>query len=492
MDDTRRPPHGERWAHVRFGVIGSLLAAPPAKGALREALLQLAAKEWTHPSTGKPCRFAFSTVERWYYRALRERRDPVGVLRRKVRKDRGRHRVVPAALQDALLAQYGAHSSWSAQLHHDNLAALVQADPSRGPLPSYATLRRFMKSHGLVRRRRREGRAMTDGEQRAADRLDQREVRSYEASHVNGLWHLDFHHGSLPVLLPSGEWKRPLCLGILDDRSRLACHVQWYLAEGTRELVHGLCQAFQKRALPRSLLSDNGSAMTSAEVQQGLLRLSVIQELTLPYSPYQNGKQESFWGQLEGRLVAMLEGCKDLTLAQLNEATQAWVELEYNRKVHSQLGTTPLARYLEGPDVSRASPGSDDLRHAFMVEQARSQRRGDGTVSLEGRRMEVPSRFRHLPRITLRFARWDLSRVLIVDGHSGAVLDRLYPLDKQRNADGVRRTLEPVLDVAQGPPPEPGVAPLLKKLLADYFASGLPPAYVPLTDSFTSDPEETP
>ncbi len=484
-------PHPQRWAHLRFAVIGHLLAAPPDSGSLRVALEQLAAREWTHPSTGSPCHFAFSTIERWYYQALRERQDPVGALRRKVRKDRGRPRDVPAAIQDALLAQYGAHPSWSVQLHHDNLAALVQADPSLGSLPSYATLRRLMKSQGLVRRRRRVGRALTDGEQRAAERLEQREVRSYEASHVNGLWHLDFHLGSLPVLLPSGECLRPLCLGILDDRSRLACHVQWYLAEGTRELVHGLCQAFQKRALPRSLLSDNGAAMRADETRQGLLRLSVQHELILPHSPYQNGKQENYWATLEGRLIAMLEGCKDLTLAQLNLATQAWVELEYNRKLHSELGTTPLARYLEGPDVGRPSPGSEDLRLAFTLEASRSQRGGDGTVSINGRRFEVPSRFRHLPRITLRFARWDLSRVVVVDPASGAVLDRLYPLDKQTNSDGRRRRLEPAGTVAAAPA-EPGAAPLLKRLLADYSATGLPPAYVPLTDPSTDDPQETP
>jgi hypothetical protein len=45
-------------------------------------------------------------------------------------------------------------------------------------------------------------------------------------------------------------------LGVLDDHSRLCCHLQWYLAEGARELCHGLCQAFQKRDLPRSLLYD--------------------------------------------------------------------------------------------------------------------------------------------------------------------------------------------------------------------------------------------
>jgi hypothetical protein len=47
-------------------------------------------------------------------------------------------------------------------------------------------------------------------------------------------------------------------------------HLQWYLAEGARELCHGLCQAFQKRDLPRALLFDNGSAMIAAETEQGL------------------------------------------------------------------------------------------------------------------------------------------------------------------------------------------------------------------------------
>ena len=61
----------ERWARLRFSIIGALLAAPPAKGALRPALQQLAAREWRHPSTGAPVRFGVSTLERWFYRALR-------------------------------------------------------------------------------------------------------------------------------------------------------------------------------------------------------------------------------------------------------------------------------------------------------------------------------------------------------------------------------------------------------------------------------------
>ncbi len=46
-------------------------------------------------------------------------------------------------------------------------------------------------------------------------------------------------------------------------------------------------------------MTDNGGAMTADETTQGLARLGVLHEKTLPYSAYQNGKQESFWGQIE-------------------------------------------------------------------------------------------------------------------------------------------------------------------------------------------------
>src|SRR5262249_36358955 len=200
-------------------------------------------------------------------------------------------------------------------------------------------------------------------------------VRSYEAEYVNGLWHWDCHHGSRKVLTPRGEWMTPILFGVLDDRSRLACHLQWYLAENAENVAHGLSQAFQKRGLPRSALSDNGSAMTAAGITEGLLRLGIGHPTALPYSPYQNAEQEAVWGPVEGRLIAMLEDVPDLTLAKLNEATQAWVEYEYNRKVHSEIGEAPVARFLKGPEVTRPSPDSAALRLAFTRSEQRTQRK---------------------------------------------------------------------------------------------------------------------
>ncbi len=480
MSERGKPTVHQRWAHLRFSVVGHLLASPPKRGELRGLLKALAAREWLHPTTAEPTRFGLPTIERWYYLARKARTDPVGALLRKVRTDSGQI-TLSEKLRAALLAQYAAHKSWSYQLHRDNLAALVAADATLLPLPSYSTIRRCMKALGLLKRRRLCARD-TAGAQQAEARLELREVRSFEAEYVNGLWHLDFHHGSRKVLTARGEWMTPLLLGVLDDRSRLCAHLQWYLAETAENLVHGLSQAIQKRGLPRALLTDNGSPMVAAETREGLSRLSIIHETTLPHSPYQNAKQEVFWAQVEGRLLAMLEGCEELTLAALNEATQAWVEMEYHREPHREIGTTPLQRFLAGPDVGRPSPDSAALRLAFAKEEDRTQRKSDGTVSIEGRRFEVPSRYRHLERVRVRYASWDLSHLHLIDERTGNILSRLYPLDRTRNADGKRRTLEPPALTAQVAPPAPGVAPLLKKLLADYAATGLPPAYLPKDD----------
>jgi len=466
----------QAWAHLRFSVVGHLLASPSPRGELCDELAKLASRSWRNPITGEPARFGVSTIERWYYQALRERQDPVGVLRKKVRNDAGQQTSMADPVRQALLAQYAAHKGWSVQLHYDNLVALAKGRPDV-EVPSYSTVRRFMKAQGLLRRRRLTS-ARTPGAIAAEARLDHLEVRSYEAAHVNGLWHWDCHSGSKKVLLPSGELAVPVLFGVLDDRSRVACHLQWYLAENAENVAHGLSQAFQKRGLPRSAMSDNGGAMTADEIEEGLGRLGVIHETTLPHSPYQNGKQENFWAQVEGRLLAMMEDIPDLTLGILNDATQAWVEHEYNQKLHSEIGEAPIARFLAGPEVSRPRPDSAALRLAFTRTEARTQRRSDGTVSIESRRFEIPGRYRHLERIALRYASWDLSQVHLVDPKTEKVLCRLYPQDKERNASGQRRPLEPV---AAGPSvaPATGLPPLLGELLKKQAATGLPPAYLP-------------
>jgi hypothetical protein len=107
-------------------------------------------------------------------------------------------------------------------------------------------------------------------------------------------------------------------------------------------------------------------------------------------------------------------------------------------------------------------------------------------LSIAGVRYEVPSRYRTLERLSVRFASWDLSMVHLVDDKSGALLAPLYPLDRTRNGTQSRRVLaeaasaSPTTMVATTSPSSlPEMAPLLRQLITTYDRAGLPPAYVP-------------
>jgi hypothetical protein len=61
------------------------------------------------------------------------------------------------------------------------------------------------------------------------------------------------------VLTARGQWLRPIALGILDDHSRLCCHVQLYLSETAEDLVPDLSQAIQDSQSVSSLPQTDGA-----------------------------------------------------------------------------------------------------------------------------------------------------------------------------------------------------------------------------------------
>lgn len=216
-----------RWARFRFTIIGPLLSAPPDSGCLKKELMGLSKKQWQNPTTGNPISFSVSTLERWFY-AAKLSCDPIQRLRVKRRSDAEISRSLSLEIKNAAKNQYREHPGWSYQLHRDNLAVIAKQLIPPVPEPSYSTIFRYMKSNGLNKRRVVKQRH-TAGAIIATEKLESREIRSYEVEHVNALWHLDFHHGSRKILDKSGQWQKPLLLAILDDHSRLICHAQWYL-----------------------------------------------------------------------------------------------------------------------------------------------------------------------------------------------------------------------------------------------------------------------
>ena len=148
MSTELDPLHRDRWARLRFSIIGPLLAAPPASGELSAALTALATKSWRHPHSGRDVRFGVSTLQRWYYTA-RAAADPVAALKDRLRGDIGRFPSLSPAVIAVLTTQYREHPGWTAQLHFDNLRVALAGSDS--PLPSYPTIRRFLKARGRPR-----------------------------------------------------------------------------------------------------------------------------------------------------------------------------------------------------------------------------------------------------------------------------------------------------------------------------------------------------
>ncbi len=259
--------------------------------------------------------------------------------------------------------------------------------------------------------------------------------------------------------------------------------------------MHGLSQAIQKCGLPRAVMSDNGSAMVADEFTEGLLRLGILHETTLPYSAYQNGKQESFWAHLEGRLMEMLGKVPELTLDFLNQATQAWVEIEYNRRVHREIGCSPATRFAGAAGRAAAQP--------FVGRVAGGVSPGSEAASAPKRRHDLVGRraFRNpSPLSSLPGRGGALSALGSQSGRSGGpregtVLARLFPLDRTANADGRRAVIDSrPEEVSASEPSRPPaeLPPLLRQILAEYSATGLPPAYLPKNPSTEAARKEVP
>jgi hypothetical protein len=144
---------------------------------------------------------------------------------------------------------------------------------------------------------------------------------------------------------------------------------------------------------------------------------------------------------------------------------------------------------LAGPTVTRPCPDATVLRLASTRTERRILRKSDCSAAIEGRRFEVPNRYRHLSVLEVRFAAWDLTQVHLVDPHTGTALCRLFPQDKAANASGLRRSVQPITTdpVTLPPPPARGIGPLLAPMIDRQAATGLPPPTSPRAKEMTRE-----
>jgi transposase InsO family protein len=222
---------------------------------------------------------------------------------------------------------------------------------------------------------------------------------AFAKAHANDMWQADTLFG--PYVQINGSPVQTRLIAFLDDASRVCCHGQFFPAENVDTLIESLRAAFYKRGVPACLYVDNGSIYTSREIIQICARVGCL----LAHAPVRDGaakgKIERFFrGVREQFLVRQLDLC---SLETLNRQFTAWVEQDYNARVHSVLGISPLDRFALDRNRVRFLPPNEANDELFFVEEERHVR-ADNTFSFKSLRFEAP---RHLPdrTIQIRFQR---------------------------------------------------------------------------------------
>jgi transposase InsO family protein len=178
--------------------------------------------------------------------------------------------------------------------------------------------------------------------------------RRFEAEYPNQLWQGDARHG-IPLLHPDKPGKRRMTylFAWVDDFSRKIMEARYYWDEKLPRMEDCFRRAVLRWGLPERLYCDNGKVYVSKHFLILLSDLEVKKIHHRAYAAWCKGKIENVMKtckRFQGE--AALAGFQ--TLEELNSALSAWVEVEYNGKLHSGTGETPNERWMN--NIEKHSP----------------------------------------------------------------------------------------------------------------------------------------
>lgn len=174
---------------------------------------------------------------------------------------------------------------------------------------------------------------------------NEREAKLYhrfEALYVHELWQGDARHG---VLLPHPQdvkkTKMTYLFAWIDDFSRKIIYAAYYWDEKVPRLEDSFRQAVLRWGLPKKCYCDNGSCYISSAFTMLVTSLGIRKIHHPPYQAWCKGKVEALMKVIKYQFQneAKMAGFK--TIEELNSALWAWIDMEYNSKVHSTTGETP-------------------------------------------------------------------------------------------------------------------------------------------------------
>jgi transposase InsO family protein len=266
------------------------------------------------------------------------------------------------------------------------------------------TLYRFLTENGLSEKRR-SALACAPGRE---------SFHQFQASSAMVLVQGDARDG---IWLPDkdGRARKTYLFAWVDDYSRRILHARYYWDEKLPRMEDSFRDMILRWGIPDKVYLDNGSVYIARQFAWVLSQLGIKKIHHPPYHAWCKGKVEAVMKTLKLDFQAEAERAGFLTLEELNTALWAWIDVEYNRRIHSTTGQAPAERFAASLEM-RATSGSHrrvtDLawfNALFLLRDPRTVTKY-GTVKLCANAYAIPGVSPHSV-VEIRYDPFDLKRV---------------------------------------------------------------------------------
>jgi len=316
---------------------------------------EILAQKYTIPYSSKN-EISKSTIYRWL-REFRENFNAETVLLGKVRCDRGVFKKLTKMQKLALKRWRYDNPYRSVEDLREELAS--HDETTSDPLPSFATIARYLRSEGLSRKALLKG-FRPQGKVRLA----------FEADYPQQLWMADTKGPDVYVNDPDHPGKSVVArpISFLDDFSRYAVAVMYVTVENEYAVMELFYQAILLFGIPEILYLDRGGPYMGKSLKKAanLIGCNIIH--TSKRDASAKGKVEkvlrTFHERFEQEMKA--QGKDGIDLKEYNRYLQAYIGQDYNRKVHSSTKMSPEERFFAFPAEKRRFISKDALSRIFL------------------------------------------------------------------------------------------------------------------------------
>jgi putative transposase len=238
-------------------------------------------------------------------------------------------------------------------------------------------------------------------------------LHRWESKAPNQLWQSDVKHGPhLPDPLHPGKMRKTYLIAFLDDHSRCILHGEWFWAEDIYSLEIAFQKALLRKGKPCRVYVDRGMIYQSHVFRNACMQLGIRHISSTAYYPQGKGKVEKFWQCVDKEFLLELEHSPVQTIEEMNKRFWAWLEEIYHKRVHSETGQTPIARFAAADPAPLEQP--ERLAGLFLWSAKRTVD-NTGCVSFEGNKYQVEPGLERR-KVELRYHPLHLARLQVWTG----------------------------------------------------------------------------